>query len=382
MPKKLLTIEDLRFAAKKRIPKLAFDYLSGGAGEERNIHRNRASFDNILLCPEYIISLPDREQKVKIFDHIYNGPIGISPMGLANLIWPKADTILAKAANKRNVPYILSAVGTSSIEEIADIAPNNTWFQLYVPQEEHICFELIRRAKQSGIKVLVVTVDVPYPSKRLRDWRNDFSLPFKIKPSLIFDVLSKPQWLTGTLKNGTPRFKNLIPYMKDAFKGKPLSAAQILQASPNLDKALLKRIRDEWDGPLVVKGILSPKTALVAESCGVDGIIVSNHGGRQLNSAPSSIEALPYILKVLQPKTKTFIDSGIRGGEDVIKAFAMGAHYTFSGRSFMFGVGALGPLGGEHVLDIFADEIDRILAQIGCPDINVLDQKFIWPPIK
>ena len=132
-------------------------------------------------------------------------------MGLANLIWPKADTILAKAANKRNVPYILSAVGTSSIEEIADIAPNNAWFQLYVPQEEHICFELIRRAKQSGIKVLVVTVDVPYPSKRLRDWRNDFSLPFKIKPSLIFDVLSKPQWLTGTLKNGTPRFKYLIP---------------------------------------------------------------------------------------------------------------------------------------------------------------------------
>ena len=158
----------MRFAAKKRIPKLAFDYLSGGAGEERNIHRNRASFDNILLCPEYIISLPDREQKVKIFDHIYNGPIGISPMGLANLIWPKADTILAKAANKRNVPYILSAVGTSSIEEIADIAPNNTWFQLYVPQEEHICFELIRRAKQSGIKVFGSYCRRPLPFKKIK----------------------------------------------------------------------------------------------------------------------------------------------------------------------------------------------------------------------
>ena len=207
------------------------------------------------------------------------------------------------------------------------------------------------------------------------------AFPFKIKPSLIFDVLSKPQWLTGTLKNGTPRFKNLIPYMKDAFKGKSLSAAQILQASPNLDKALLKRIRDEWDGPLVVKGILSPKTALVAESCGVDGIIVSNHGGRQLNSAPSSIEALPYILKVLQPQTKTFIDSGIRGRR-CYKSICNGSTLYFFWSLIHVWCGRFRAFGGEHVLDIFADEIDRILAQIGCPDINVLDQKFIWPPIK
>ena len=380
MAQKLLTIEDLRIAAKKRIPKLAFDYLSGGAGEEHNIERNQFSFKNILFCPEYIRSLSERKQTVELFGQTYDGPIGISPVGLGNLIWPEADTILAEMAQRRNIPYILSAVGTTTIEEVAETAPDNAWFQLYVPEEEYICFELIRRAQESGIKVLVVTVDIPYPAKRLRDWRNDFSLPFKIKPSVIWDVLRKPRWALGVLRSGSPRFENLVPYMKDAFEGKSLSAAQILQASPKLDEVLLRRIRDVWDGPMVVKGILSPKTALVAENCGVDGIVVSNHGGRQLNSAPSTIEALPYIREVLRPGTKVLIDSGIRGGEDIIKAFASGADYTFSGRSFMFGVGALGSSGGDHGLDIFIDEVDRTLAQIGCADIMALDRNFIWPP--
>ena len=186
---KFLTINDLRLRAKKRIPKLAFDYLDGGAGTEANINRNESQFNNILLQPEYLRDVTKRSQKVKLFGHTYDAPIGISPMGLANLIWPNADKVLAKLAKKRNIPYLLSAVGTSSIEEIAEIAPNHAWFQLYIPGEDYICFDLIKRAKEAGIRVLVLTVDIPEPSIRFRDLRNNFTLPFKMTPRVIIDIL-------------------------------------------------------------------------------------------------------------------------------------------------------------------------------------------------
>jgi isopentenyl diphosphate isomerase/L-lactate dehydrogenase-like FMN-dependent dehydrogenase len=377
-PNKYFTLDELRSRAKTRIPKLAFDYLDGGAGNEANIHRNRSGFRNITLQPEYLRNVTERNQKITLFGHTYDAPIGISPMGLANLIWPNADKTLATMAKKRNIPYLLSAVGTSTIEEIADIAPDHAWFQLYIPGKDYICFDLIKRAKESGIKVLVLTVDIPEPSIRLRDLRNNFTLPFKMTPRIIMDIVRKPRWAISTLINGIPRFENMVPYMQEATDKQSLNPAQVLQISARLSEDLIKRIRDSWDGTFVIKGILSPKSAQAAIRIGADGIIVSNHGGRQLDSAPSSIEALPRIVKAVEPKLTIMLDSGIRCGTDVIKAFASGASFTFSGRSFMFGIGALGEQGAEFVLDLMVNEVDKVLAQIGCKDIMELDQEYIW----
>ncbi len=377
MSNKYLTIDDLRNKAAKRIPKLAFDYLDGGAGTEANITRNRRGFDNITLYPEYLRDVTDRSQKATVFGKEYDAPIGVSPVGLANLIWPKVDSYLANMAKKRNIPYLLSAVGTTSIETIANIAEDNAWFQLYVPDQDNICFDLIRRAKESGIKVLVLTVDIPEPSKRLRDIRNNFTLPFKMTPKVIMDVALKPNWAISTLLNGTPRFENLVPYMNDAKEGTSLSVAQALQVSARLGEDFINRIRDAWDGHLVIKGILTKKSAEASVRIGADGIIVSNHGGRQLDSGPSSIEVLPDIFKTVGSKLTVMLDSGIRSGPDIVKAFASGAAITFSGRSFVFGVGALGEKGGNHVLDIMVKEVDQTLAQIGCDNILNLDESYI-----
>ena len=377
-PNKYFTLDELRSRAKTRIPKLAFDYLDGGAGNEANIHRNRSGFGNITLQPEYLRNVAERNQKITLFGHTYDAPIGISPMGLANLIWPNADKRLATMAKKRNIPYLLSAVGTSTIEEIADIAPDHTWFQLYIPGKDYICFDLIKRAKESGIKVLVLTVDIPEPSIRLRDLRNNFTLPFKMTPRIIMDIARKPRWAISTLFNGIPRFENMVPYMQEAADKQSLNAAQVLQTSARLSEDLIKRIRDSWGGTFVIKGILSPKSAQAAMRIGADGIIVSNHGGRQLDSAPSSIETLPRIVKAVEPRLTVMLDSGIRCGTDIIKAFASGASFTFSGRSFMFGIGALDEKGAEFVLDLMVNEVDKVLAQIGCKDIMELDREYIW----
>ena len=377
-PQKYFTIDELRVRAKKRIPKLAFDYLDGGAGHERNILRNRTGFDNITISPEYLRDVTKRSQKITLFGHTYDAPIGISPVGLANLIWPNVDAILAKTAKNRNIPYLLSTVGTTSMEEIAKIAPKQAWFQIYVPDRNEVCFDLIKRAKNSGIKVLVLTVDIPLPSKRLRDLRNDFTLPFKMTPKIIFDIASKPYWALATLINGTPRFENLVPYMEEAKNRTSLSVAQALQVSPRLGEDFISRIREAWDGIFVIKGILSPKSAEAALRVGADGIIVSNHGGRQLDSAPSSIEVLPSIIEVVGSKMTVMLDSGIRTGEDIVKTIASGAQFTFSGRSFVFGVGALGKDGGDHVLNILTSEVDQILAQIGCDDIVNLNSSYIY----
>ncbi len=373
-----LTIDDLRARAKKRIPKLAFDYLDGGAGNEANIARNRQGFTDIVLCPEYMRDVTERNQKVTIFGHTYDAPIGVSPVGLANLIWPKVDTYLATMARERNIPYTLSAVSTSSIEQIAEIAPDHAWFQLYVPGQEYICFELLKRAKATGMNVLVVTVDIPIPSRRLRDLRNDFTMPFKMTPKNIWDIARKPNWALATLVNGKPRFENMAPYIDDAAAGKSLNAAQALQVSPKLDKDLMRRIRADWDGPMLIKGALSAKSAETAKRIGADGIIVSNHGGRQLDSAPSTIEALPRVVEAAGDGMTIMLDSGVRTGSDIVKAFCLGAEFVFSGRSFVFGVGALGKAGGQHVLDMFATEVDITLAQIGCTTMAELNSDYLW----
>ena len=207
----LHTIDDLREAARRRIPKLAFDYLDGGAGDEANLRRNRKGFEDVILRPEYLRDVSERSQKVTLFGHTYDAPIGVSPVGLANFIWPGTDGALAAMAARRNIPYILSGVATTSIETIAEIAPDHAWFQVILPENHDIGFDMIRRAREAGMKVLVMTVDIPVPSKRLRDLRNNFMLPFKPDPGVLRNIAAKPGWALATLRAGTPEFANLLP---------------------------------------------------------------------------------------------------------------------------------------------------------------------------
>ena len=374
----LHTIDDLREAARRRIPQLAFDYLDGGAGNEANLRRNRKGFEAVTLRPEYLRDVSDRSRKVTLFGHTYDAPIGVSPVGLANFIWPGTDGALAAMAARRNIPYILSSVGTTTIETIADIAPDHAWFQVLLPDRHEICFDLIRRAREAGMKVLVMTVDIPVPSKRLRDLRNNFMLPFKLEPRVLWDIAARPAWALATLRAGTPKFANLIPYMEPGTGARSLGAAQASQVSANVGEDVIKRMRDAWPGPFVLKGVLSARTAEAARRLGADGIIVSNHGGRQVASGPSTIEALPEIVSAVGKDMTVMLDSGIRSGDDIVKAYALGAQFTFSGRCFVYATGALGPAGGEHALDLLTDEVDRTLAQIGATGMDELGPDNIW----
>ena len=357
---------------------MAFDYLEGGAGSEANITRNRSAFDNITLVPEYLRDVSKINRSVEVFGKTYSAPIGIAPVGLSNLIWPNLDISLAAMALEANIPYVLSAAGTSSIETMADIAGDNLWFQLYVSKQDEISLDLIRRSREVGIRVLVVTVDIPVPSLRLRDIRNGFTLPFRMTPRTVLDIVAHPSWAIGTLRAGAPRFENMAPYIKEVASGQSLAAAMAMQNTSNLDADHMRRLRDLWPGKMIIKGVMSPDTAKAAVEVGLDGIIVSNHGGRQLDSAPATIEVVQNIADAVGDQVTIMLDSGIRTGGDIVKAYCKGAKFTFSGRSFVFGVGALGTEGARVPLDILTEDVDRTLAQIGCADIRELGPHYLF----
>ena len=373
------SIQELRDKARSRIPRIALDYLEGGAGNEANVARNLTAFQDVILVPEYLRDVSRINHGVELFGKHYSAPIGIAPVGLSNLIWPSLDIALAQMAREVNIPYVLSAAGTSSIETMAEIAGDNLWFQLYVSNRDEISFDLIRRSKEAGLNELVITVDIPVPAKRFRDIRNGFTLPFQMTPKTILDIAIHPRWALGTLKAGTPRFENMVEYMEEAEKGQSLAAAMAMQNSSKLDIEYMKRLRDAWPENLIIKGVMSEATAQAAVELGLDGIIVSNHGGRQLDCAPATIEVVKTISDAVGEKITIMLDGGIRTGSDIIKAYCKGAKFTFSGRSFVFGVGALGPEGAKVPLDILTEDVDRTLAQIGCANIAELGPHYLFP---
>lgn len=370
-------IDDLRTLARRRVPRIVFDYLDGGAGAEANLRRNRSALDAVVLTPRYLRDVSARRTAATLFGRTYAAPIGVAPVGLANLVWPGADRLLAAAARDADVPYILSTAGTTALEEIAALAPDHTWFQLYVAVEEHITTDLIRRARAAGIGVLVVTVDVPVPGKRNRDLRNGFTLPLRPTLPNLLDLARRPAWLWASARAGVPGFATLAPYAPKG--GGPTSHAAFMarQVTPRLERTLLARIRDAWPGTLVVKGLLAAEDAVLAAELGCDGVIVSNHGGRQCEAAPATIEALPAVVAALGGRIPVAMDSGVRSGTDVVRALCSGAAFTFSAPSFLYGVAAGGAAGAARALEILIDETDRTLGQIGCTDAATLDRGWL-----
>ena len=329
--KRFPSIADLKVKAKKRIPSFAFDYIDAGIDEEIGKRRNREAFHQIKLTPRYLTDISTTDITATVFGKHYDLPIGVPPIGLGNMMWPGSEMALARAAQRSNIPYVLSTFSTTLLEDIAKAAPDVCWFQLYVPRKLDVTEELVARAKQAGFKVLVVTLDIPVGAKRNREVKNDLKLPFSFTPRIVWQSMLRPLWAVEQLRHGTPDFVNILPYRRSTDLGLAEFITDFMASGVTLDR--VEHIRKLWDGPLVLKGIQYDQNAIDALNIGVDGIIVSNHGGRQLDAAPSSVASLKSLPRNVKENMTTMLDGGIRTGLDVVRARALGAEFTFSGFS-------------------------------------------------
>jgi len=370
-------IADLETAARKRMPKFAFDYLQGGIGRETALHRNRTGLDAICLRPHHITQGFEPQLQTRLFDQTYSAPFGIAPLGLSGVIWPNMATLLARTSKKQNIPFVLSTVATTSLEDIAREAPQTAWFQLYIPNDQTINRSLIERAKSSGYQTLVVTVDVPALGRRERDIRNGLAVPPKISLSNIIQAAMCPAWSLQTLANGFPQFHNLKQYVPPNTDLRSSASYISALARGHVSAERLQQIRDMWPGKLLVKGILNEQDAKAAKDIGCDGVIVSNHGGRQLDAAPSTVQTIASIRKSVGKTFPVLIDSGVRSGLDIARMLASGADFVFLGRSFAYGVAALGQTGADHAHHILVQELKNTMSQLGCPTPDLLARTLI-----
>ncbi|PIB30423.1 alpha-hydroxy-acid oxidizing enzyme [Maribacter sp. 4U21] len=364
------SVSDLRTRARKKVPRFAFEYLDGGCNEDVNLHKNTKEIRDVELLPYYLSKHVGSSMKTKLFGHTYDAPFGIAPVGLQGLMWPNAPEILAKAAFEHNIPFVLSTVTTSSIERISEITEGKAWFQLYHPTENSLRDDILKRAAVAECPVLVILCDVPTFGFRPRDIRNGLAMPPKMSVKNLLQVLGKPEWALKTLIHGQPSFETLKPYMAKNLDLKQLGKFMDQTFSGRLNEAKIKPIRDLWKGKLVLKGVTNEADVEKAINLGLDGVIVSNHGGRQLDAGESSIKPLTRIAKAYGDKLTVMMDSGLRSGPDIARTMASGADFTFLGRSFMYGVSALGSKGGDHTISLLKKELQQVMEQICCAEVK------------
>jgi len=361
-------VSDLRARARRRLPRFVFDYLDGGAGSEAGVRRNEQAFDEVLLKPRALVNCEARDLSTPLLGRTWAAPFGIAPIGLGNLIWPGAEPAIARAAAQANLPYTLSTAATTSLERIAEIAPQHCWFQLYVARRDEDVDDIVARAERTGYQVLMVTVDVPLAARRLRDIRNHFTVPFRITPGVVVELLRHPAWSLGTLRAGVPRFVNVEKYARVSDR-RSIAAYLTSEIRGGFDWEALERLRARWPRRLVVKGLMTAEDSVRARDLGCDGVVVSNHGGRQLDSAPATIDVLPSIRAAVGPAFPLIVDCGVRSGEHIVKALAAGADFVLIGRAMMYAVAAHGPTAAGPLLALMIDEASRCLGQIGYPDV-------------
>ena len=371
------SVDDLRSRAKAKIPKFAFEYLDGGCNNDVNLKKNTSRIRDVELKPKYLIDYTPATLKTELFGHQYDAPFGISPIGLQGLMWPKSPEILAKAAFDHNIPFVLSTVTTASIESISEITEGRAWFQLYHPAQERVTKDILKRAEAAQCPVLVILADVPSFGYRPRDIRNGLSMPPKMTVSNIVSAMKRPHWALNTLINGQPSFETLKPYMPKNLNLNQLATFMDATFSGRLDEDKIKRIRDLWKGKLVLKGAESIDDVEIAYRLGLDGVIISNHGGRQVDVGQATIDSLKSIAPIYKNKLKIMMDSGIRGGADVARVMAHGADFTFMGRTFMYGVSALGKQGGNHTISMLKAQLNQVMEQLSCADVHDLKDKLV-----
>ncbi|MFK5973350.1 MAG: alpha-hydroxy acid oxidase [Flavobacteriaceae bacterium] len=364
------SINDLREKAKRKIPRFAFEYLDGGCNDDVNLLKNTSEIRDIELLPYYLSKHSSSSMKTELFGHTYDAPFGIAPIGLQGLIWPNSPEILAKAAFNHNIPFVLSTVSTSSIERIAEITEGKAWFQLYHPTENRLRDDLIKRAGEAECPVLVILSDVPTFGFRPKDIRNGLGMPPKMSIKNILQIFGRPEWAMKTLIHGQPSFETLKPYMPKNLDLQQLGTFMDQTFTGRLNEEKIAPIRDMWKGKLVLKGVANEADVEKAIRLGIDGIIVSNHGGRQLDAGESTIRPLTRIAEKYSDKLTVMMDSGLRSGPDIARTLASGAQFTFMGRSFMYGVSALGNEGGNHIISLLKTELQQVMEQICCEEIK------------
>lgn len=371
-------IADLRLAAKKRLPRGLFEYVDRGTEEEVSLRRNRRCFDEIGLLPQPLVDISQRSMKVDIFGHSYAAPIGVAPTGLAGMLWYEGEHALARAATQAGVPFALSTASIAPLEKVVEHCGAVPWFQLNMWKDPRMSWELVERADKAGFKVLIVTIDSVVDSNREHNRRNGFTVPMKLTPRNVVDGALHPRWTLGVMARyvlgpGMPEFANYPAALRSDLRGKigKRSGVTVPKHEANSWDDI-RRLRAMWKGPLVVKGILTPEAALMAVSCGADGVIVSNHGGRTLDGAIAPIEALPDIVSAVGGKATVMMDSGITRGSDAAKALCTGARAVFVGRATLWGVAAGGEAGAARAIDLLTSELHRVMAYLGVNSVTEL----------
>ena len=368
---KIHTIDDAIRLSKKRLPKLVFDFIDGASGDDKLAEINSTALDQIRLEPKVFRNVENRNLSKKIFDFHFDYPFGFAPMGMTNLSWPEADKMIAKESAYNNIPTCVSMASSTTLEDMFTFSEGHSWMQIYIFQSEEFIMELLKRAEGIGYEVLILTVDVPILSRRARDDRNGFGYPFKIGPKQFLDFALHPQWSLTTLFKGAPQPMNYVTSKSgdQIFRRKDSRGAT--------DWNTLKRVRDAWKGKLIIKGVMNSEDALKIKEAGADAIQVSNHGGRQLDSATASINALPLIRKALGDNFPIIFDSGIRSGSDILRALALGANFVMFGRPLMYAIGADGARGLRRIINLIKEELSTNLGLVGLTDINEVDKKII-----
>lgn len=377
-----ISIGDLRNLARARLPRAVFDFYDGGAESEQTLRGNLAAFQQYRLIPRYMVNVADVDTRTNIAGRETPLPLAISPTGAIGFGWPFGDVAIARAAGEFGIPYSLPTSATSSIERVAREAPDTRlWFQSYMFRKRSYTFSLIERAMKAGYEALIITIDMPTGGRRERDFHNDFGLPFRFTYRNVLDFASRPSWAIHHLHNGMPQLENLTDFTPDAVTTKAIASSVGKQYDPSFVWSDLPSIRKLWPRKLYVKGILHPEDAILAVNAGADGVIVSNHGGRQLDSARASLDALPDVVQAVGHRTEVLLDGGIRRGTDVLKAMALGARAVMVGRPALYSVSVAGEVGVSHMLTLLQDELTRAMALCGVPILREASQEILSPQI-
>ncbi len=356
-------LSDLKARARGRVPHFVWEYLDSATGSESVKHLNRRALDGVRLTPAVLGGPVKPDLSTVLLGQQVSAPFGIAPIGMSGLIWPGAEAALARFAAQSRIPYGLSTVATRLPEEIGPLAGDMGWFQLYPPADPGIRADMLKRAKDSGFRVLVLTVDVPAPSRRERQRRADLAIPPKKTPKMIWQAATHPTWSMGTLRHGMPRLRMMDGYLKiDKDAPSTAHAGYLLRVNPDWD--YVKALRQMWDGPLVVKGILRPEDAARAAAEGVDAVWASNHAGRQFDGCPATIDALPAIRATI-PSLPLIADGGVEGGLDILRMIARGADFVMLGRAWHYALAALGAAGVAHFDHILRDDLSANMHQLG-----------------
>src|SRR6516164_4947671 len=378
--KTITCIEDLRVLARRRVPKAFFEYADGGSYNEETLRANRADLESIKLRQRVMVDVSERSLATTIIGQKVSAPLALAPIGLCGMQHGDGEILAAQAAEEANIPFILSTMSICSIEQVAEATTKPFWFQLYVIRDREFSKDILTRAANAGCNTLVLTVDLQVLGQRHRDVRNGMTVPPEIRLKNVIDIATKPGWALSILRGKSKTFGNLAGHVKGMENVNSLAQWTASQFDPALNWKDVEWIRSLWPGKLILKGILDVEDARTAAKVGAGALVVSNHGGRQLDGAPSSISALPKVVEAVGDVIEVMFDGGIRSGQDVVRALACGARACMIGRSYIYGLGAGGEAGVAAAIDILARELDVTMALCGVRSVRDIDRSVITPP--